>query len=214
MLALLEHDITGLNTETISRGLTHGSISAKDIDGGAFGTVVLAALSSSNDLKPLRKMFEDMSLPELIDFYRRAAHIGIIQAGFNFQFMAVIKNRTGEDRYPRFGDQYAIAIEVSWTGMRIHYSQSYNCLAVGESAYAAMLLMKEGYTAVEAVIAQSVLNPELADYRMSRQGVSYDAEKETYEYTSFHEAKEKSRSLPFWHADCPPATQKEIDDSF
>lgn len=214
MLAILEHDVTGHHVELITRGLTHGSIAAGDIDGGAFGTVVMAALSTPNELKMMRKLFESQSLPEVIAFYQRAVSIGLVGLGFEFQFMAVIKNRPAPDNYPRFGEYYAVAIEVKWSGMSVHYSQDYNCLAVGASSYAAMLLMKDGFTAAEAVTAQTVLESELSDYQMYRRGVSYDAEKGTYSYTSFHEAKEKARSLPFYHVDNSPKTQKEIDDSF
>lgn len=214
MIAILDADVTHCNAEIISKGLTYDAISARNIDAGAFGTVVLAALSSPNELKPLRKILEDMTLPELIAFYSRAVNIGIIGPEFSFQFMAVIKNRPAPDNYPRFGDYYAIGIEVSQRGMAVHYSQRYNCLAIGKEAYAAMLLMKEGYTALEAVTAQSVPRGELYDYQMARRGVSYDAGSGEYSYTSFYDAKETARSLPFYHLACPPQTQKEIDDSF
>lgn len=214
MIAILESEVTRCNAEIITKGHTFGSISAKDIDAGAFGTVVMAALSSPNELGALRKILEDMSIPEMIAFYTRAVHIGIIGPDFSFQFMAVIKNRPAPDNYPRFGEYYAVAIEVSQQRLSIHYSQNYNCLAIGKEAYAAMLLMKEGYTAVEAVIAQSTMGGDRYDYQMNRHGVSYDAETGEYGYISFYDAKETARSLPFIHTRYPPKTQKEIDDSF
>jgi hypothetical protein len=213
-LALMDRGSTNESCKVYaSQSSRFDELSLPDIDGGPYGKVVLAALSTPNDRRQIEKLLEAKSLPEFIEFYRQAVTIGMIAPDFRFQFMAVIKAPEPPNNFPHYDDIYALSFEISHNTMAIYYSFDYGCLAVGQDAYAAMLLMKDGTPAVHAVTAQGILSTDTPHYRMERYGVSYDAETGEYYYTSFHEAEEqRDKYLPFFRVSVPPKTQKEIDD--